>query len=66
MMHWHITLGGRVPGGGRWQPGGDGYGVLLAILVARGRRVVRAVRMVRVLLVLRALCAFAKCISVLR
>ena len=66
MVRWHITLGGRVPGGGRWQPGGGGHGVLPAILVARGLRTVLAVRVVRVLLVLRAMCTFAKCISVLR
>ena len=55
-----------MPGGGRWQPGGGGHGVYLAILVARGLRTARAVRVVRVLLVLRVMCAFAKCISVLR
>ena len=35
-------------------------------LLPGGLRTVRAVRVVRVLLVLRAICAFAKCISVLR
>ena len=55
-----------MPGGGRWQPGGGGHGVELAILVARGLCTVRAVRVVRVLLVRRAMCDFAKCISVLR
>jgi len=39
---------------------------LPAILVARGLRTVLAVRVVRVLLVLRAMCTFAKFISVLR